>query len=239
MIWLPVMDDGQPTRLLLFDIDGTLIRSAGAGRAAMDVSFEKIFHVQNGFEGIHMMGRTDPGILQEAFDNHGIAWEESKVEAFKETYFRTLEEGIDEPREGKRVCPGILEILNQLQDDPNVVIALLTGNWRNSGFIKLVHFEIDHYFILGAFGDDSADRSELVPVAMKRFRGKYDCPIASEEVFVIGDTPLDIISARPHGVKTVAVATGFHSTDDLSVESPDFLFEDFSDVCKVMKVLQS
>jgi phosphoglycolate phosphatase len=233
------MDDGQPKRLLLFDIDGTLIRSAGAGRAAMDIAFEQVFNIPCGFDGIQMMGRTDPGILQEAFDNHGLTWDNARVEIFKDTYFRKLEEGLAEPRDGKYVCPGIVEILNQLQNNPNIVIGLLTGNWRSSGYAKLVYFGIDHYFVLGAFADDSADRSKLVPVAMRRFEELYTHPVARDDVFVIGDTPLDIIGARPHDVKTVAVATGFHATDQLMPESPDFLFEDFSDVPRVMAVLQS
>jgi phosphoglycolate phosphatase-like HAD superfamily hydrolase len=119
-------------------------------------------------------------------------------------------------------------------------LALLTGNWKRSAYTKLGHFKLDTYFPFGAFGDDSSKREDLVPVAMERFlRASCGVPVSTGDVFVIGDTPLDVSCARPYGVRTVAVATGFHSVDDLKIENPDFVFADLGDTEAVLGALQS
>ncbi len=231
------MDESGPTTLLLFDIDGTLIRSAGSGRAALERAFLSVYGIDNGFQTIQMMGRTDPGILSEALDQHGLTWKDDEVARFRKIYFNSLEEEIDQDREGKRICAGIPELLNRLSERTDAVLALLTGNWRQSSTIKLRHFGLDSYFRFGAFGDDSPRREELVPVAVERFSKTFHSTPRQEDVYVIGDTPLDIHCAKPHGARTVAVATGFHTIEQLMLENPDYLFADFSDTDAVLTVL--
>ncbi len=221
-------------KLLLFDIDGTLIRTAGAGKVSMERSFEKVFGIQNGFHDIHMMGRTDPSILKEALSGHHLEWDEKKVDQFRETYFRFLKSEIQKPRSGKKVCPGIYALLKSLDEQSDIILGLLTGNWRQSAMIKLGHFKIDHYFIMGAFADDSSDRNELVPIAIERLEKEQKIRIEKQDVYVIGDTPLDIKCAKPYGVRTVAVATGFHSVQDLALEKPDYLFHNFEQTEKIL-----
>jgi phosphoglycolate phosphatase-like HAD superfamily hydrolase len=230
------MDENESVKLLLFDIDGTLIRSAGAGRDSMEKSFKKIYGIDDGFQNIHMMGRTDPSILKEALGNHDLEWREDEVTRFRDTYFQILEKEIEIPKEGKRICKGISELLAELQDRQGFVLGLLTGNWRTSGFIKLRHFGLDGYFSIGVFGDDSDQRDELVPIMMERFEKRRGFRPATKNVFVIGDTPMDVQCAKPHGVRTVAVATGFHTVDQLAPERPDYVFEDFGDTEKVVKI---
>ena len=230
------MDVEKSHTFLLFDIDGTLIRSAGAGRAAMERSFKDVYGVDDGFHEIHMMGRTDPSILMEALENRGLDWNAQEMERFQNTYFRYLEEEIEVPREGKKTCPGIEALLPELQKRPDVVLGLLTGNWRTSGLIKLRHFGLDVYFPVGAFGDDSSRREDLVPIVLERFKMQWGDRLEKEHVYVIGDTPLDIRCAKPHGVRTVAVATGFHTTEQLAPDAPDYLFEDFHDTEKVLAI---
>ena len=219
--------EGANLNLLLFDVDGTLLRSAGAGRDSMNLSFKKVFDIENGFDGIEMMGRTDPSILKEALKNNRLVWDEARVDLFRNTYFQTLEKEIERPRNGKGLCPGIQKLLQILEKRPDVVLGLLTGNWKSSAFIKLRHFSIDHYFKIGAFADDSEKRDELAPYAIKRLEEAYRVSIQSSQVYVIGDTPLDIQCARPHRVRTIAVATGFHSITELETEKPDYIFENF------------
>ena len=223
-------------RVLLFDIDGTLIRTGGAGKSAMERAFEKIYGIKNGFDGIQMMGRTDPAILMEAANNYNIKLEDKKIEEFKKAYFQFLEEEIEVPRPGKYICPGIPTLLSSLENQTNLVLGLLTGNWRQSGFLKLHHFGIDGYFTIGAFADDSFKREELVPVALKRFEEEYGEKPSQRDVYVIGDTPLDINCAKPYGVCTVGVATGFHSLEELKEAKPDYLFEDFQNTEEVVKI---
>jgi phosphoglycolate phosphatase len=225
-------------KLLLFDIDGTLVRTAGAGRRSMDRAFEMVYGFQDGFQDIEMMGRTDPSILKESLENHQIVWNVEEVERFREIYFRILEEEIDLPRPGMRLCPGIQILLDSLVNRTEFILGLLTGNWRTSAYIKLRHFGIDGYFTVGAFADDSALRKDLVPSALGRLKRDRGIEVAMEEVYVIGDTPLDIQCAKPHGVRTVGVATGFHSLEEIASENPDFIFRDFQDTEKVLEIFK-
>ena len=122
-------------KLLLFDIDGTLIRTAGAGKVSMERSFEQVFGIKNGFHDIQMMGRTDPSIVQEALSGHQIEWDDEKVDRFREIYFNLLENEIQNPRPGKRVCPGIPSLLEALNEKSEFILGLLTGNWRKSALL--------------------------------------------------------------------------------------------------------
>jgi phosphoglycolate phosphatase len=221
--------------LLLFDIDGTLIRSAGAGKKAMERALEAVYGVKNGLRNIQMMGRTDPSIVDEVVLQYHLVDSKEKRERFRNFYFGLLEDEIKIESPEKRVCAGIESLLKILHQKEDAILGLLTGNWRQSGLIKLRHFGIDGYFETGAFADDSPLREELAPIAVERAEKLKGQSISKERVFVIGDTPLDIQSARPSGVKTVAVATGIHTLDQLASEKPDFLFADFEDNDKFME----
>jgi phosphoglycolate phosphatase-like HAD superfamily hydrolase len=221
---------------LLFDIDGTLILSAGAGRRAMDRSFKKVFGIENAFRDVQMMGRTDPNILMEALTNFGLGWNEKKVRRFRESYFLFLEEELEAPLAKKEICPGVLPLLSAIQGRQDLILGLLTGNWKKGGFLKLRYFGMDGYFSDGAFADDSPRREDLVPVALERFEKKLNTKFLIQHVYVIGDTPFDIQSARLHGVKTVGVATGFHPIEQLIPEKPDFLFQNLQDTEEVIKI---
>jgi len=224
-------------KLLLFDIDGTLIHSGGAGKRAMERSFEKIWGIPNGFQDIGLMGRTDPSILKEAMDKQGITWTFDEVERFREYYFFFLDEELDVPNPDKRLCPGIQALLAGCEGSMDLSLGLLTGNWRYGAFLKLHWFSIETYFPFGAFADDSADRNRLVPIALERFKQHLNIDISNQDVYVIGDTPLDIHCALPYGVRTVAVATGVHTVQQLAVEKPDFLFQNFLDKEAFFKIL--
>lgn len=223
-------------KLILFDIDGTLIRTAGAGRRSMERAFEAVWEIEDSFRGIMMMGRTDPSILDEALENHHIESKQGEKARFREIYFDILRQEIVRPRKGKRLCAGIPELLEGLSGKNGFFLGLLTGNWRTSAFIKLRYFEIDRYFITGAFADDAYKREELVPVAQERFAEKTGTGIEPGNIYVIGDTPMDIQSGKPHGVRTVGVATGFHDREALEEAEPDFVFEDFGDTEKAMAI---
>ncbi len=216
-------------KLLLFDIDGTLIHSGGAGKRAMGRSFEKVWGIPNGFQDIDLMGRTDPSILKEVLNKQRIAWTANEVERFREYYFFFLAEELDVPNPDKRLCPGIQALLAACNDRMDLSLGLLTGNWRYGAFLKLRWFGIECFFPFGAFADDAADRNKLVPIAVERFKRNQNADISNRDVYVIGDTPLDIRCALPYGVHTVAVATGVHTIHQLAVEKPDFLFENFTD----------
>jgi phosphoglycolate phosphatase-like HAD superfamily hydrolase len=216
-------------KLLLFDIDGTLIRTGGVGRHSMALAFEELYHIPNGFDSIQMMGRTDPSILNEAMTNHGLEWNESAINPFRERYCTILQREIVRPRKNKYICQGIPQLLQMLNVRSDTVIGLLTGNWKRTAMLKLNHFGIDKFFKLGVYADDAYYREDMVPVALTRWEATFSVPINPADIFVIGDTPLDITCARPHGVRTVGVATGFHSFEELAALGPDLTFEHFGD----------
>ena len=133
--------------------------------------------------------------------------------------------------------PGIAELIPALDQSDDVCLALLSGNWQTSGRIKLDYFGLNDYFPFGAFGDDSSERSELVPIAVERFTQKYGIKPLPKDVYVIGDTPADIQCAKAHGAISVAVAAASYSVKDLQCHEPDYLFKDLSDTKRIIKLL--
>jgi len=226
-------------KLILFDIDGTLMRTAGIGRESMERAFKKIFGLRNGFDKIHMMGRTDPSILKEAMVNSDIKWNKKLADRFKESYCDYFIEGIQIPRHGKYLCTGVRELLEFLSEDANFIVGLLTGNWRETAEIKLEYFGIDHFFQIGAFADDSEIRDELLPFALQRAKEKTGLEIPPSQTWIVGDTPLDVQCAEPHSAKTLAVATGFHSKEDLEKANPDVVLENLENTSEIVKIFST
>jgi len=214
--------------ILLFDIDGTLIRTGGAGRCSMEKALWTLFDIEDGFTGIPMMGRTDPEIFLEVLSKHGLPANRENERLLREKYFQYLEEEIKQDRPGKGLCPGVKDLLFVLQRRPGCLLGLLTGNYHRSAEIKLRHFGIDSFFLTGAYADDSPRRQDLVPFARRRFSELLKQRVTLSSLVVIGDTPRDVHCARTHGVKTVAVATGIHSRTELEAAHPDAVLDDFS-----------
>jgi len=223
-------------KILLFDIDGTLIHSGGSGKHAMEAAFQEVWGVPNSLQNVLLAGQTDPKILRDAFQLYNIAWEEAKIKNFQERYFVHLAEDMQRPRPARRMMPGFPHLLEALQKMPNIHNGLLTGNWRRGAKIKLDYFDLWKYFEFGAFADDEMDRNKLVPHALRRVEEKFGIRPPGDQTYVIGDTPRDILCARPHGAVAVAVATGEYSIAELRAEKPDFLFADFSAMEKVLEI---
>ncbi len=226
-------------KLLLFDIDLTLISTDGAGRRAMNRAFSDLFGKQNGLDQVSFAGRTDPAIFREGMAHLGEEWTQDAQNRFQRRYLDLLHAEVQKPAPGRHLKPGVPELLDILAERSDVTLALLTGNWAEGARIKLEHFNIHHYFEFGAFSDDSAIRSDLPGVAAARYREKYGAEINPSDVFVIGDTPRDVECARPFGAVAVAVATGFSTLEELSAAQPDFLFQDLSDADKFLALLEA
>ncbi|NOY60525.1 MAG: HAD hydrolase-like protein [Calditrichaeota bacterium] len=224
-------------KVLLFDIDGTLILSGGAGLRAINEAFLRLFDVPNAFANVRLAGRTDTSIIKDALLAHHFDVDVQAIEEFKKLYYHLLEREIETPLNGKKLMPGVSDLLGVLAEKKDVFLGLLTGNWEKSGHIKLSHFKIDHYFQFGAFADDSEIRNELLPFAIKRFSEKFGHVPDAPDVVVIGDTPADIQCARPHGATAVAVAAAHYTVEQLREYQPDHLFQDLSHLQDVLKVL--
>ncbi|MBN1543620.1 HAD hydrolase-like protein [candidate division KSB1 bacterium] len=224
--------------LLLFDIDGTLILSGGAGFRAMTQAFADLYGPTDAFDGVELAGRTDTSIFQDALKKYDIPDDDGRLELFKSRYFELLPHEIGKTEGNKRIMPGVEPLLQRLVQLPNVALGLLTGNWEVSGRIKLGHFALAKYFSFGAFADDSAIRADLLPFAVARYEKQTGRCVQPEQVFVVGDTPADILCAKPHGAVSVAVAAAHYSADQLREHQPDYLFDDLQDASRFLAILR-
>jgi len=211
-------------RLVLFDVDNTLLWSGGAGSLAMGRAFRDLFGIEDGFKAIEFSGRTDRYILAEALRRAGInGVYERHQERFLERYYSHLPQTLAEMQ--GRLMPGFPELLEALAAEPEVRLGLATGNFSRAAGFKLAHYGIDRYFGGGGFGEESEDRSVIVRNAVERL----GAGLPGAEAVVIGDTPHDVSSARANGALAVAVATGGHSAEQLRDSGADLVFDDFSD----------
>jgi phosphoglycolate phosphatase-like HAD superfamily hydrolase len=208
-------------RLVLLDIDGTLIRTGGAGVQAFAKVFETEFDAVDGFEQLKFAGRTDVGLVREFFGVHEIPPTPANFERFFERYVFWLDQMMRHCQ--GNVCPGVLEFLEGLQTLPQPPLpGLLTGNIRLGAEIKLRHFNLWECFQTGAFADDHEQREQIAAIARARGSRILQCDLRGDEVLVIGDTPLDIACARAIGAKVLVVATGGYKLPELKQHAPDW-----------------
>ncbi|MGE3536504.1 MAG: HAD family hydrolase [Candidatus Tectimicrobiota bacterium] len=225
-------------KLVLFDIDGTLVSTGAAGADAMRLALAELCGVPDGFAGIEMSGKTDPLILQEALTRHCIDAAAVPVEVFYERYIPRLRATLQETHRPRRLMPGVTQLLETLATQSDLVLGLLTGNVALGAQLKLESFGIWHYFRLGAYGSDHSDRNALVPVAQQRAQALLGQSFAPEQVYVIGDTPRDIACAHAHGARAVAVATGRYAVEELRRHQPEHCFADLSAIDTVVRIFR-
>lgn len=226
-------------KMLLFDVDGTLILTGGAGMRGMNRAFAELFDVANALDGLTLSGMTDKRIFRDACTKFGIECSDDNQERFKASYVAFLQQEIALPGPGKRIMPGVVELLQALQKHDDIKLGLLTGNYADGAKIKLGHFDLARYFSFGAFGDDDEDRNRLLPFAVERCHAAFGWNGSPDAIWVIGDTPRDVECARPHGARAIAVATGDYDLATLERAKPDALLPDLSDSAAVLQLLQS
>lgn len=210
-------------RLILFDIDGTLIDSGGAGTRSLDLALKELFSIDNAFQGISMAGKTDTQIIKEGLLKHGISVN-GNIDAVITAYLKYLRKEINNDR--KHVKPGIYNLLNTLSFMKDIVSGLLSGNLESGARIKLEPFKLNDYFPTGAFGSDDEDRNNLLPVAVKRFEELLRRTIEIDTCIVVGDTPRDVECAHIYGAMCIGVATGPYSFDALTKAGADYVVQD-------------
>jgi len=225
-------------RLFLFDIDGTLVTAAGAGRVALGKALTDVFGTTGPIETYDFRGKTDPRIVWDLMTGAGL--DEAAIRAGMAACFDAYVAELDALiGDGARVkiMPGIAEVVKALAGRDDAVVGLLTGNIEAGARVKLRPTGLWPLFRLGAFGSDHMDRRELPGIACERARTIAGHHFAFEHVTIIGDTPLDVDCARACGAVAVAVATGFHPAADLTACAPDLFFPDFSDVPAALAAL--
>jgi phosphoglycolate phosphatase-like HAD superfamily hydrolase len=203
-------------KLLLFDIDQTLINSGGAGLRALDRACEKVLGLKNAMQGISPHGKTDPAIAREILRVRldRATRDGSDIPSILEAYVSFLKEEV-QLSPGYRVLPGIVSLLEEMSHRQDVVLGLATGNIELGARIKLERGGLNRYFEFGGFGSDSEDRTELVRRAAEKAADKIGTSIPPSNIFVIGDTPLDIDAGNRAGFKTIGVGTGSYSAEQL------------------------
>lgn len=219
-------------RLILWDVDGTLVRSRKLVADAYIRSIVQVYELTEALREVAWSGKTDSQIVLEALALHG--WDKdaaiARLDAFQEQYVAALHEIRGQLADDMPILPGVLAALQQVAS-LGAVQSLLTGNYEAAARVKLGAIGLEGHFdfSVGAFGSDHRDRTQLVPVAMKKARRQYDASLSPADVVVIGDTPRDIACARAGGVRAVAVATGQFGFDELARHQPDALLHDLCD----------
>jgi phosphoglycolate phosphatase-like HAD superfamily hydrolase len=227
------------TALVLFDIDGTLLLSGGAGVRAMTLAFEQVFGVADAFNGIPVAGYTDTFLVSRALARANLPDTAEAHTSFRTAYLELLPGEILKPGTGRKgLMPGVRELLDQLSADPMMHSALLTGNYKAAAHMKLAHFGVGEYFSWGAFGEDSPHRAELAHVALRRAEERTVPQVARDNTVVIGDTPHDVACARAIGARVIAVATGGSSIDELRESGADTVVATLADTADVMNRLR-
>lgn len=226
-------------RLVLFDIDGTLLRSDGAGRRAMEHALLEFFGTP-GSPDYRYDGKTDRQIVRDLMRAHGYA--DAAIDATLEPLFaRYLERlglELQDPERPPVACRGVVEVLEDLEKRDNVTLGLLTGNVERGAALKLAAVGIDiARFRVNAFGSDEEHRPLLPAVAQRRARELLGLDVRGDRVVIVGDTPADIDCGRTIGARAVAVATGFYSVEDLASHHPAAIFPDLSDTDAVVQAL--
>jgi phosphoglycolate phosphatase-like HAD superfamily hydrolase len=222
-------------RLLLFDIDSTLVNTGGAGFKALQRVIKNRYGAADELDDIEIAGKTDRNIAADILEKYGVAPTTENVSALLDEYVDLVARLL--PQLNGCVLPGIYEILTRMKAKPDRVLGLLTGNIERGAKLKLQRYQLWDFFEFGAFADDHQDRNQLGKFARARAQETHGHEFDAAQIDVIGDTGHDIACGKAFGARTVAVATGSWPRQKLSAFEPDFLFDDLSNVDEVIRTL--
>jgi phosphoglycolate phosphatase-like HAD superfamily hydrolase len=213
-------------KLVLFDIDGTLVDCGGQARLAFADALQHVMGTTGGLAQYEFSGKLDPRIVTDLLTGIGLSRDEAqkKLPEVRSEYLRRLERDLHV--EKMRLLPGVGELLDALRMRKDVALGLLTGNWETGGRIKIGRYDLNRYFPFGSFGDDGMDRNELPPIALTRACDHHGCEFSATDTVIVGDSLLDIACAHAHGIRCLAVATGKTDPAVLAKENPEWLLED-------------
>ena len=220
---------------MLFDIDGTLLTTGGAGEQALRVAVQERFGRSEDLSGIEIAGRTDSAIARALLAKHAVPETPENLTALFDGYIAHLTRLL--PTVPGRLLPGVASLLESLRARPDIVLGLLTGNLARGAELKLTHYGVWEYFEFGAFADDHHDRNELGRFACARALERHGVEFSPEQIFILGDTPHDIHCARAIGARAIAIATGAFTREELSRFHPDFLLDDLESAAAVLETI--
>ena len=226
-------------RLVLFDIDGTLVSTHGAGSRAVREALLEVYGETGPIDAYDFHGRTDPQIVRELLRMAGLddAEIDARLDDLWDIYLAGLEAELSGPDADARTLPGVIPLLDALHETRNDLAALLTGNIEPGARLKLTAVDLWHRFDFGAYGSDHWRRDRLPEVAVRRAREHSGLDFRGRDIVIIGDTPFDVTCGRELGVWTVAVATGKHSPAELEEAGAEVVFEDLTDPDAVVEAI--
>jgi phosphoglycolate phosphatase len=227
------------TRLVLFDIDGTLVSTQGAGSRAVRRALLEVYGETGPIDSYDFHGRTDPQIVRELLRMAGLddAGIDARLDDLWDIYLAGLEEELASADTDARTLPGVIPLLDSLHQTEDDLTALLTGNIERGARLKLSAVDLWERFDFGAYGSDHERRDQLPAVAVRRARDHSGLDFRGRDIVIIGDTPFDVTCGQALGVWTVAVATGKHSPEELDEAGADVVFEDLSDTDAVLDAI--
>jgi phosphoglycolate phosphatase-like HAD superfamily hydrolase len=223
-------------RLVLFDIDGTLITDDGAARGAFADALAEVYDFRGDVRRYDFSGRTDPQIARMIL--HDAGWSEPDVDARLPSLWDHYLAGLARSAPGRvRTLAGVRTLLDAVSADDCMTVALLTGNIEPGARLKLGAIDLNHYFPFGAFGSDSADREELPPIAVERAAAATGHAFRGSDVVIIGDSIYDVRCGVPHGATTIAIASGKTPAEKLRAENPDHFFDSAEDLDAILDAI--
>lgn len=227
-------------RLILFDVDDTIVKSTGAGRRAIQAALCKVFRPDIDLSCHPLSGKTDIQICQEVLAKYDIngASITDKIPELLDVYLELLQMEVSQCP-SYRLLQGVKELVEYLHEEEWAYLGLLTGNVEAGARIKLRPFEMNHYFPFGAYGSDSVNRMHLPPIAHERADRHYSLQFSREEIVIIGDAENDIKCAKGYNVKSICVNTGHSAKEDLLALAPDYFFPDLADAPSVVAAIRN
>jgi phosphoglycolate phosphatase-like HAD superfamily hydrolase len=223
-------------KLILFDLDGTILSTQGAGMKAMNVVGERLWGQAFHFREMTTAGSLDPHLFAAAAKRAGVEPSEDNHRTFRQAYHRQLHHDL---ASDPTVCvlPGVLALLDEVHRHPRMTLGMLTGNYAETAAVKLRSAAIDpRMFVVAAFGDDASDRPAMVPVALDRHERLLGRRPSPGDVILIGDTPRDVQAAHAHGCLALAVATGPYTVEQLGQTGAEAVVRDLSDPAPLWKL---
>jgi len=223
--------------IVLFDVDGTLLDSSGAGKRSLQRTFQELHDIPDAFAGYDFVGRTDLGIVHDAFATHlNRAPTAGETDAACERYLDLLEVELARPGVQVRMMPGIRVLLERLREN-GITLGMATGNLQRGAYLKIGVAGLGELLPFGGFGSDSKDRAELTRLAGARGREARGEDIPDERILVVGDSPLDIKAGHAAGMHVLSVLTGWTPEEDLRALGPEHLLADLSDTDGLIRLI--